>query len=154
MKLFISYGHDGNAGFALQLKNELEKRGFDVWIDNSLDKHKGIKPGDDWRYAITKGINESRGVLACLSKHSIRVPGVCLDELRIAVSEPPSSSNRRRACPRRSRWRTSLPSTSARGAATPIRPFLELPVVYRRHPWATQSRADSLTRREARAVAS
>ena len=64
--------------------NKLVKYGIVEKVGSGV---KGIKPGDDWRYAITKGINESRGVLACLSKHSIRVPGVCLDELRIAVSE-------------------------------------------------------------------
>ena len=59
----------------------MERRGHKVWIDRSE-----IKSGDDWRQSITEGLLSSSGVISFLSKHSVRVPGVCLDELRIALS--------------------------------------------------------------------
>jgi hypothetical protein len=44
-----------------------------------------ISFGDDWRQKITKGIEESQHVLAFLSEHSTRKPGVCLQEIAIAL---------------------------------------------------------------------
>ena len=38
-----------------------------------------------WREASTKGILKSNSVVAFLSNHSTREPGVCLDEVRIAI---------------------------------------------------------------------
>lgn len=84
MKIFLSYGHDKNAGFVEEIKKALEKRhpDFQIWFDKQ-----NIHAGDEWRNEIYKGISGSDAVLACLSKHSVRVPGVCLDELRIAAGE-------------------------------------------------------------------
>lgn len=79
--VFFSYAHDANESIVLKIKKHFEKNGFSVWIDKSK-----IKEGDDWRRAITQGILNSYGVVAFLSKHSVRTPGVCLDELRIALS--------------------------------------------------------------------
>lgn len=81
MKLFFSYGHDKNEEIVMRLKEDLEKRGHSVWIDKSK-----IKSGDDWRKSITTGILDSEILISFASKHSIRKPGVCLDELMIAVS--------------------------------------------------------------------
>ena len=80
-KIFFSYAHDENERLVSKLKKDLEARGFEVWIDRSE-----IKSGDNWRQSITKGLLESSGVVVFLSKHSVRVPGVCLDEIRIALS--------------------------------------------------------------------
>lgn len=80
LRIFLSYGHDGNEDLVRQIKAELEKRGHDVWIDKSK-----IKGGDDWRRSITEGIVESQKFVAFLSKHSTRSPGVCLDEIAIAL---------------------------------------------------------------------
>lgn len=80
MRIFLSYGHDANEELVRQIKAHLEKRGHDVWFDKSE-----IKFGDDWRRAITDGITGSRRVLSFLSKHSTRDPGVCLDEIAIAI---------------------------------------------------------------------
>ena len=63
-----------------RVKADLEKRGHDVWFDKNE-----IKAGDDWRRAITEGIVSSNRVLSFLSKHSTRDPGVCLDEIAIAI---------------------------------------------------------------------
>lgn len=80
-KIFFSYAHDENEWLVSKFKKDLENRGFEIWIDRSE-----IKSGDDWRRTITEGLLESNGVVAFLSKHSVRVPGVCLDEIIIALS--------------------------------------------------------------------
>jgi len=80
LQLFLSYGHDSNEEMVRLIKNELEKRGHSIWIDK-----KEIKSGQDWRQSIQDGILKSESVLAFLSRHSVRDPGVCRDELRIAL---------------------------------------------------------------------
>lgn len=79
MKLFLSYGHP-EIEIVQRIERALKERGHKVWIDTSE-----IKSGNDWREKIVKGVHDSNGVIACLSRHSVRNPGVCLDELAIAV---------------------------------------------------------------------
>ncbi len=78
--IFLSYGHDNNEELVHQIKADLEKRGQDVWFDKNE-----IKFGDEWRRFITDGILQSNRVLSFLSKHSTRYPGICLDEIAIAI---------------------------------------------------------------------
>jgi hypothetical protein len=85
LRIFLSYGHDANEELVRRIKADLEKRGHDVWFDKNLQKEKGIRPGQDWRRAITDGIVKSNSVLSFLSKHSTREPGVCRDEIAIAI---------------------------------------------------------------------
>ena len=80
LRLFFSYGHDTNEPIVMRIKSDLEARGHTVWIDKNQ-----IKSGENWRRSITDGITDSSKVLAFLSRHSTRDPGVCLDELRIAL---------------------------------------------------------------------
>ncbi len=80
LRIFLSYGHDNNEELVRLIKNDLEKRGHKVWFD----EHE-IKGGDDWRNSITNGILKSNKVISFLSKHSTRDPGVCLDEIAIAL---------------------------------------------------------------------
>ena len=80
MRIFLSYGHDTNEELVRRIKTDLEKRGHDVWFDKN-----DIKFGDDWRRAITDGILRSQRVVSFLSKHSTRDPGVCRDEIAIAI---------------------------------------------------------------------
>jgi len=80
LRIFLSYGHDSNEELVLRIYSDLKKRGHDVWIDKSE-----IKGGHDWRRSITEGIMDSHRVLSFLSKYSTRDPGVCLDEIAIAV---------------------------------------------------------------------
>lgn len=80
MRIFLSYGHDSNEELVRRIKANLEKRGHDVWFDKSE-----IKGGHDWRRSITEGIIDSNRVLSFLSKYSTRYPGVCLDEIAIAI---------------------------------------------------------------------
>jgi hypothetical protein len=80
MRIFLSYGHDRNTPIARRIKTDLEAAGHSVWIDSSQ-----IKAGDDWRRSITDGVLRSDWTLGLLSRHSVRNPGVCLDELAIAL---------------------------------------------------------------------
>jgi len=80
LRIFFSYGHDFSEELVRRIRYDLEKRGHDVWFDKSE-----IRFGDDWRRSITDGIVGSHRVLSFLSKHSIREPGVCLDEIAIAL---------------------------------------------------------------------
>lgn len=80
LRIFISYGHDSNEVLVNRIREDLEKRGHDVWFDKNE-----IKSGDDWRREITEGITNSHKFLSFLSKHSTRDPGVCLDEISIAI---------------------------------------------------------------------
>lgn len=84
MNIFISYGHDSNAPLIEKIKEYLSDPKFqtphNVWIDTSE-----IKAGEDWRRRITSGILKSDVVLAGLSKHSMREPGVCRDEITISI---------------------------------------------------------------------
>ena len=80
LEIFFSYGHDKNRLLVERMKKDLESRGHHVWIDTSE-----IKVGDNWRQDILNGLLNTAGVIAFLSEHSTRNPGVCLDELKIAV---------------------------------------------------------------------
>jgi TIR domain-containing protein len=80
LRIFLSYGHDSSEELVRWIKADLEKRGHDVWFDKTE-----IKAGDDWRHSITGGILKSNRVLSVLSKHSTRDPGVCRDEIAIAI---------------------------------------------------------------------
>lgn len=80
MQLFFSYGHDKNVPVVEVLRRDLEARGYKVWID----RH-DLKSGDDWRREITRGILESDTAFSFASSYSLRYPGVCIDELSIAV---------------------------------------------------------------------
>ena len=80
LRIFLSYGHDHNEELVRMIKTDLEKRGHDVWFDKNE-----IKFGDEWRRSITDGILGSNRVLSFLSKHSTRDPGVCRDEIAIAI---------------------------------------------------------------------
>jgi hypothetical protein len=80
LRIFLSYGHDSNEELVRRIKTDLEKRGHDVWFDKAE-----IKFGDDWRREITDGIIGSNRVLSFLSKYSTRDPGVCRDEIAIAI---------------------------------------------------------------------
>ncbi len=80
LRIFLSYGHDNNEELVRRIKADLEQRGHDVWFDKSE-----IKSGHDWRRSITEGIVDSNRVLSFLSGYSTRDPGVCLDEIAIAI---------------------------------------------------------------------
>jgi len=85
MKIFLSYGHDSNAPLIEKIRDYLAKDTegnlkHEVWIDTSE-----IKAGMNWREKIVKGLLESDIVLAGLSEHSTKEPGVCRDEISISI---------------------------------------------------------------------
>ena len=80
LRIFLGNGHDRNEELVRRIYADLKNRGHDVWFDKTE-----IKFGDKWRRAITDGILQSNRVLSFLSKHSTRDPGVCLDEIAIAI---------------------------------------------------------------------
>ncbi len=79
--IFFSYGHDDNRDLVHLFKTDLEKRGHQVWFDE-----KDIGSWDDWKGRITRGIDASQLAIAFMSKHSIRDPGVCRNEIAIAMN--------------------------------------------------------------------
>lgn len=82
MKIFLSYGHDHNVPLVERIEGDLKAAGHSIWRDNS-----GIKVTSEWRRSIVDGLLDTDWVLGFLSRHSVRDPGVCLDELAIAIHE-------------------------------------------------------------------
>jgi tetratricopeptide (TPR) repeat protein len=80
MKIFVSYGHDHNKPIVDRIESDLKAAGYQVWKDETQ-----IKAGNHWRRSIVDGLQDSDWVIGFLSKHSVRDPGVCLDELGIAL---------------------------------------------------------------------
>ncbi|MBU3580437.1 tetratricopeptide repeat protein [Polynucleobacter sp. AP-Capit-er-40B-B4] len=86
--IFLSYAHkseraddyDISEELVWLIKDELEKDGHNVWID-----HEGITAGAQWRERITNAILGHTHFLSFLSKRSVRDPGVCLNEIAIAL---------------------------------------------------------------------
>jgi len=79
-RIFFSYGHDGNRELVDRFKTDLEARGHQVWID-----YKEIGSWDDWKGTITRGIHDAEMAIAFLSIHSTRDPGVCRNEVAMAL---------------------------------------------------------------------
>lgn len=79
-EIFFSYGHDNNSVLVERFKKDLTARGYKVWQD--IDR---IRPWSHWREEITKGIQGSGMAVAFLSVHSTRDPGVCLNEIAMAL---------------------------------------------------------------------
>src|SRR4051812_48054854 len=86
MRIFLSYGHDRYGEMAVELKRELEARGYEVWFD--LER---LKAGSDWEQYIESGLDwastgSGRFVLL-MTPHSVRRPdGYCLNELARAFA--------------------------------------------------------------------
>ncbi len=83
-RIFISYPHapEAHAGLVNDVRQLLEQKGYAMWFD--ADE---IKEGDDWRARIVEGLLETDFVLAFLSGHSMRDPGVCRNEISVALHE-------------------------------------------------------------------
>jgi hypothetical protein len=84
-QVFLSYGHDPECTeLACLLRSRLEPE-FKVWMDESDFDQRGIQFGDDWRQRIVEGISNSDYMLALMSAHSTRKPGVCREEVALAL---------------------------------------------------------------------
>ena len=86
--IFLSYAHkserqedyDISEELVWLIKEELDKDGHTVWIDQER-----IRSGTQWRERITSAILSHNHFLSFLSKRSVREPGVCLNEIAIAL---------------------------------------------------------------------
>lgn len=65
--VFISHASEDKDGFVNEFKEELEKRGVKVWIDDIA-----IKWGDSLRSKIDNGLRTSRFGIVVISRHYIR----------------------------------------------------------------------------------
>lgn len=84
-QVFLSYGHDPECTeLARLLRSRLEPE-FKVWMDEIDLDQRGIRFGDDWRRRIVEGISTSDYMLALMSAHSTRKPGVCREEVALAL---------------------------------------------------------------------
>lgn len=88
MRIFISYGRDEHAALAKRLKEDLQRRGHQVWYD--ADR---LQPGDDWEtrieeaLAYTRQAQDGGRVILLMTPHSVRRPdGFCLNEIARAVA--------------------------------------------------------------------
>lgn len=80
LRIFLSYGHDESAFVVEEIRKLLLEKGHNPWVDKF-----NLKGGRDWRSQITNGILESDDFLAFITNHSTKKPGVCLDEIAIAL---------------------------------------------------------------------
>jgi len=80
-KIFFSYGHDRHAALIQRIRDDLQKNGFDIWMDDQ-----GLKTKDYWSYKIEAAIENATEVIYFITPHSARRPdGYCLKELRYAL---------------------------------------------------------------------
>ena len=88
-RVFISYGRKDASSLAHKLSDELTRRQFDVWLDQS-----SLRAGRGWEQQIVDGLSTTQAVVALLSPHSTRQDdrqsgdSVCLDEIAFARYGP------------------------------------------------------------------
>lgn len=78
-RIFISYSHF-DLGFVRWLREELRKRGYDIWFDSN-----SIQIGQIWREEIVQGIEESDYFMIIISSRSVQSANV-VKELSLAES--------------------------------------------------------------------
>ncbi len=64
--VFLSYARNDGQKFAIQLHDDLEKEGIEVWIDIH-----DIRPGEDWNTAIDNGLRDARALMVVLTPGSV-----------------------------------------------------------------------------------
>jgi WD40 repeat protein len=85
-KVFLSYGHDpACVELANRLFNSLKAAGYSPWMDKPPDGQGGIAFNQDWRERIYSEIRDRSHMIALLSSHSTRKPGVCREEIALAI---------------------------------------------------------------------
>lgn len=89
MKIFVSYGHDEYASFAVKLVDYLRGKGFDVWFDV-----RDIHGSSFWDEEIEKGLmnvsaagNKGKFLLVMTPKSIGRPGGFCLNEIAMALDK-------------------------------------------------------------------
>ena len=85
-KVFLSYGHDpASVELANRLFSSLTAAGYSPWMDKPPDGQGGITFNQDWRERIFTEIRDRSHMIALLSSHSTRKPGVCREEIALAI---------------------------------------------------------------------
>ena len=85
-KVFLSYGHDPESVvLANRLYKSLKAAGYSPWMDKPPDGQGGIAFNQDWRERIYSEIKDRSHMIALLSSHSTRKPGVCREEIALAI---------------------------------------------------------------------
>ena len=79
IKVFISYAKE-DIVLAYQIYNGLKDEGYGPWMDEGK-----LVGGQDWEVEITRAIEESNFLLACLSNHSVNKEGYFQKELKIGM---------------------------------------------------------------------
>lgn len=79
LKVFISYA-SADRERAQQLFVRLVSLGVDPWLDTE-----NLLPGQEWKMAISRALDETDLVLLCLSKKSISKEGYVQKEMRLAL---------------------------------------------------------------------
>ena len=81
-ELFISYGREPEVtSFVAQLKHDLERNGFTVWLDAE-----DIPAGSDWHGAIGTGLHECKALIAVVTNRYIS-SRYCTGELYTADAD-------------------------------------------------------------------
>jgi len=80
-RIFFSYSRVDGSDFALKLAPDLQKQGFDVWIDQE-----DIRAGTAWDIEIEKALKTCDCLIFIQSEHSVISPNV-LDEVYYALDE-------------------------------------------------------------------
>lgn len=79
--IFMSYSRR-EVGFVDQLTNQLEEKGFRVWLD-----YRSLIPGSPWKTQIEKGLDESEVILLVVSKESMASKYVELEWRQVIQEE-------------------------------------------------------------------
>ena len=94
LTIFLSYGHDCFAPFAIKVRDTLRERGHDVWFDAEK-----LIEGFDWQVGINDGITKAaeagpRGRMCLLlTPHAVRKQrgdnpcGYCIHECSMGIQK-------------------------------------------------------------------
>src|SRR5262245_43790377 len=77
MRIFISYARLDGVTLAQRLHSDLEREGFDVWLDTSR-----LAGGATWTTDVEKGVDTREVLLALLTKGSYRSEVCRAEQLR------------------------------------------------------------------------
>jgi TIR domain-containing protein len=95
VRIFESYGRGDTSELADRLFQDMDARGFDVFLDREAEALHG---GAAWEKKVHEALSNSEAVIAIVSPHAVReaspsgdsLASVCLDEIAFArYSKPP-----------------------------------------------------------------
>ena len=81
ISVFISYASE-DFDDAKKLQKFLINHGYSVWLDRD-----NILPGEKWKDAIERGLNNAHFIIPCLSTKSVSKRGFVQREMRFAIDK-------------------------------------------------------------------